>query len=148
MDEVTIKLLRIHYSCNKQLDNVQNFKRYIGKVDNVLKGKITALKSFALSKIIHLALVKIMLASIIDQLNKIRKTFIWNRLNPKFRNSNINNSYWNGRLKNLNFFAKTSSLQSYWIKRLFDENFDDSKILFIPIDVISKSLEKKKCVSF
>ena len=93
MDEVTIKLLRIHYSCNKQLDNVQNFKRYIGKVDNVLKGKITALKSFALSKIIHLALVKIMLASIIDQLNKIRKTFIWNRLNPKFRNSNINNSY-------------------------------------------------------
>ena len=57
-----------------------------------LEGKITVFKSLALSKITHLALVKTILPSIIDQLNKIRKSFIWNRLNPKIENSVINNN--------------------------------------------------------
>ena len=32
-----IKLLRIHYSYNKQLENDENFKKYIAKIENVLK---------------------------------------------------------------------------------------------------------------
>ena len=79
--EDTIKILGIHYSYNKQLDeNDENFKKYIAKIENVLKlwrarnlsleGKITVFKSLALSKITHLALVKTIPPSIIDQLNK------------------------------------------------------------------------------
>ena len=37
LHEDTIKLLRIHYSNNKQIENVENFKKYIAKIDNVLK---------------------------------------------------------------------------------------------------------------
>ena len=70
-----------------------------------------------------------MLPSIIDQLNKTQENFIWNGLNPKIKNSTINNNYENGGLKNVIIAAKISSLQSSWIKILFDENFNDCKIL-------------------
>ena len=81
--EDTIKIIGIHYSYNKQLENDENFKKYIAKIENVLKlwratnlsleGKITVLKSLALSKITHLALIKTIPPSIIDQLNKTQK---------------------------------------------------------------------------
>ena len=106
-----------------------------------LEGRITVFKSLAVSKITHLALVKTMPPSILDQLNKMQKNFIWNGLNPKTKNSTINNNYENGGLKNVNIAAKISSLQSSWIKRLFDENFHDWKIL--PLYIIHKSLGKK-----
>ena len=73
---------------------------------------------------------------IIDQLNKTQANFIWNGLNPKIKNSTINNNYENGELKNVNIAAKISSLQSSWIKRLFDKTFHDWKIL--PLHFIHK----------
>ena len=98
--EYTIEILGIHYSYNKQLENDKNFKKYIAKIENVLKlwrarnlsfeGKF---KSLALSKITHLALVKTIPPSTIDQLNKTQKNFIWKGLNSKIKNSTINNNY-------------------------------------------------------
>ena len=111
-----------HYSYNKQL------------------GKITVFKSLALSKITHLAFAKTIPLSIIDQLNKTQKNFFWNGFNPKIKNSTINNNYENGGLKNVIIAAKISSLQSSWIKRLFDESFHNWKIL--PLHIIHKSLGK------
>ena len=89
LHEDTIKILGIRYSYNKTLENDENFKKYIVKIENVLKlwsarnlsleGKITVFKSLALSKITHPALVKtINKPSIINQLNKTQKNFIWN----------------------------------------------------------------------
>ena len=89
----------------------------------------------------YLALVKTMPPSIIDQLNKRQTNFIWSRLNPKIKNSTINNNYENDGLKNVNIAAKISSFQSYWIKRLFDEKFHDWKIF--PLHIIHKLLGKK-----
>ena len=152
----TIKILEIHYSYNKQPENDENFKKYIAKIENMLKlwrtrnlsleGKITVFKSLALSKITHLALVKTIPPSIINQLNKTQKNFIWNELNPKIKNSAIKNNYENGGLKNINIAAKISSLQSSSIKRLFHENFHDWKIL--SLHIIHKSLGKKVRISF
>ena len=144
----TIKILEIHYSYNKQLENDEKFKKYIAKVENVLKmwrvrnlsfeGKITFFKSLALSKITHLALVKTIPPSIIDLLNKTQKNFIWNELNPKIKISTIDNNYKNGGLKNIDIAATISSLQSSLIKRLFDENRHDWEIL--QLHIIHKSL--------
>ena len=68
LHEDTNKILGIYYSYNKQPENDENFKKYIAKLENVLKlwrvrnlsyeGIITVFKSLALSKITHLALVK------------------------------------------------------------------------------------------
>ena len=41
-----------------------------------LEGKITVFKSLALSKIIHLALVKTIPNTTVEELNKIQKNFI------------------------------------------------------------------------
>ena len=151
LHEDTIKILRIHYSYDKQLESGENFKKYIGKIENVLKlwrarnlslkGKITVFKSLALSKITHLALVKTTPFSIIDQLKKNTEEFYLERVDPKIKNSTVNNNHENGRLKNVNIATNISSLQVSWIKRLFDENFHDWKIL--PFHIIYKSLGKK-----
>ena len=95
----------------------------------------------ALSNITHLALLKTTTSSRIDQLNKTQKNLIWNGLNPKIKNSTINNNYENRGLKIVKIAPKISSFQSSWIKRLFDENFHDWKIL--PLHIIYKSLGKK-----
>ena len=102
LHEDTIKILGIHYLYNKQLQNDEKFKKCIAKIENAsklwkarnlsLKGKSKVFKSLALSKITHLVLVKTTPLSVIDQLNKTLKNFIWNELNPKIKNSTINNN--------------------------------------------------------
>ena len=80
--------------------------------------------------------------SIIDQLNETQ-SFFWKGLNPKIKNSTINNNYENVGLKNVNIAAKISNLKRSWIKRLSDENFHDWEIL--PLHIVYKSLEKNLC---
>ena len=41
------------------------------------------LKNLALSKIIHLALVKTIPNATVNQLSKVQKDFIWNEVKPK-----------------------------------------------------------------
>ena len=45
------------------------------------------------------------------------------RKNPKIKNSTLCNDYECGGLKNIDIFSKVVSLQCFWIKRLFDNNF-------------------------
>ena len=81
LEKDTIKILGIHYSYNQALENDQNFTDQIIKIENVLKiwrsrslnleGKITVFKSLALSKIIHLALVKTIPNTTVEELNRI-----------------------------------------------------------------------------
>ena len=84
----SIKILVIHFSCNKKNENEENFIKLTKKTENVLKiwrtrnltvqGKIKIFKTLGISKVIHLALVTNVPHVIIDQLNKIQKDFIWN----------------------------------------------------------------------
>ena len=139
LPEDTIKILAIHYSFNKQLGNDHIFKMWIVIIKNVIKlwraGNlsieewITTFKSLAHSELAHLALVKTVLPSIIDQLNKTQKDFFCKRLHCKIKNLTINNSHGNGGLKNVNVDAKVSNLESYWIKRLINKNLQNWKIL-------------------
>ena len=81
----SVKILGIHFSYNKKIENEENFIKLIKKIENVLKiwriRNLTVqdkIKSLAISKAIHLALVTNVPQVIIDQLNKIQKDFIWN----------------------------------------------------------------------
>ena len=82
LHEDTIEILGIHYSYNKQLvsDNISKStlqKLRMWRPRNLsLEEKITVFKSLALSKITHLLLVKLILPSIIDQLNKNQKFYL------------------------------------------------------------------------
>ena len=51
------------------------------------------------------------------------------RKNPKIKHSTLSNSYENGGLKDADVFTKVIYLQCSWIKRLYDENFHEWKII-------------------
>ena len=84
----SVKILGIHFSYNRKIENEENFVKFVKKIENVLKvwrtrnltvqGKITIFKTLAISKVIHLALVTNVPRVIIVQLNEIQKDFVWN----------------------------------------------------------------------
>ena len=146
----TIKILGIHFSYNKSLENDENYKRYIIKIEKLLKlwrmrqltieVKILIFKTLAISKVVHLALVKDVPSSTIAQLEKIQKQFIWKYGNPKLKYTTLCNEDEQGELKNVNIFSKTTSLQGSWVKKLYDDSFHAWKV--IPLSHIKSHLGK------
>ena len=90
--------------------------------DLTIAGKITVFKTLAISKIVHLALVKTISNSIIQELSKIQKEFMWKTCNPKIKHDTLCKKYENGGFKNVDIMYKVVSLQCSWIKRLYDNN--------------------------
>ena len=84
----TVKIIGVHFSYNKKLDHEMNFQSHIVKIESVLRvwrmrnltieGKVLVFKSLAISKIVHLSLITTVPHAIINQLNNIKKNFIWN----------------------------------------------------------------------
>ena len=101
-----------------------------------IEGKIVIFKSLAISKIVHLGLIKTVPIFTVEQLNNIKKNFIWQVKKQKIKHSTLCNSYENGGLKDVDIFYKIISLQCSWIRRLFDDNFHDWKV--IPLFLIKK----------
>ena len=77
---------------------------------------------------------------VIELLKRIQKEFLWKRKIPKIKNTTLCNDFENGGLKNVDIISKIISLQCSWIKRLFDKNFHQWKI--IPLHLIRKYLGK------
>jgi len=61
-------------------------------------------------------------------------------MKPKIKHSTLCNNYQDGGLKNVSIESKIISLQCSWIKRLFDKNMHNWKI--IPLTLIEKFLGK------
>ena len=89
----------------------------------------------------HLALVKTIPNSIIQEPNKIQKEFIWKTRNPKIKHNTLCKNYENGGLKNFDIMNKVISLQCSWIKPLYDNNWHFWKI--IHLHLIIQKLGKK-----
>ena len=145
-----INTLGIYFSYNKKLEQEKNFLNHIVKIQNILKlwklrnltieGRIVVFKSLAISKLIHLALVTEIPTTTINLLTKIQMEFIWKGKNLKIKNSTLCNDYEYGGLKNIDIFSKVVTLQCSWIKRLFDNNFHQWKL--IPLYLIVQFLGK------
>ena len=106
----TIRILGIHSSYNKKLENQEEIKRLILKIEKELKlwrmrnltikEKIVILKTLVISKIVHLpALITDVLTEIINELNKIQKEFIWSGSNPKMKHTTLCKTYESRGLK-------------------------------------------------
>ena len=109
--------------------------------DLSIAGKMTVFKTLEISKIVHLALVKTIPNSIIQELNKIQKEFILKTRNPKIKHDTPCKNDENGGLKNVDIKYKVVSLQCSWIKRLYDNNSHNWKV--IPLLMIIQRLGKK-----
>ena len=78
--------------------------------DFSIAGKITVFKTLATSKVVHLALSKTIPKSIIQELNKIQKEFIWKTRNPKIKHDTLCKNYENGGLENVDIPYKVAML--------------------------------------
>ena len=61
--------------------------------------------------------------STIGQLEKRQKQFLWKKGNPKLKQTTLSNYYKQGELRNVEMFTKITSLQSFWVKRLYNDSF-------------------------
>ena len=87
----------------QKLENEKNVRNNIQKIETVLniwrmenltfEGKITIIKTLAISKIKHLASVTVLPNSTITQLNKIHNEFICNHKRPKIIEKTLINSF-------------------------------------------------------
>ena len=98
--------------------------------------KISIFKTLAFSKIIHLTLVTSVPSSTIDLLNKIQKDILWDKRNAEIKHTTLYCDYANGGIKTVDIFSKIFSLQYSWIRRLFDNNFYQWKVM--PLHLIQK----------
>ena len=86
LTEESVKILGIHFSYNKNLEEEKNFYNRIAKIENILKvqrmndltieGKILIFKSLVVLKFVHLALIKSVPILTIERLNIVKKNFI------------------------------------------------------------------------
>ena len=77
-----------------------------------LAGKIFIFKSLALSKLLYASAMKCQSRQILDQINLMRKNFVWNDKIPKIKHSTL-----------------ISALKVSWLTRLLDDNFHHWKVI-------------------
>ena len=78
-----------------------------------------------------------------EEIQKIQKTFLWYSSKPKINHKTLCNILEDGALKNVIVKSKITSLQCSWVKKLYDDNHHDSKI--IPLYYINKYFVKNFC---
>ena len=156
----TIKILGGRFSLNGIVKVQNNFLDTVKSIQQVfrfwnsrmlsLEGKIIIFKTLTISKIVYLTFLTVIPNSLIEELQKIQKTFIWHSSRPKISNKTLCNNFENDGLKHVDISSKIISLQCSWLRKLCDENFHEWKI--ITFHVINKYLRKSfkfhSCIFF
>ena len=130
-----IKVLDTFFSYNNRIKEEYNVLKIISNVQSVLnfwqyrnitlEGQIVLFKSLAISKIIFQALTAPTPINVIKALETIQTSFLWSNSNTKIKHKTFCIGYENGGLKNVDIWNKVNSLQSSWIKRLYDDSFHE-----------------------
>ena len=91
----SIKILGVHMSYNKKLQDDINFYTAVKNICNVIKltleGKITTCNSLAICKLAYLALLAIVPKNIMEELNEIQKKFLWSHKRCKIKHGTVCN---------------------------------------------------------
>ena len=99
-----------------------------------LEGRIVVFKTLATLKIVFPApLTKIDY----QELEKIQKSFLWKESTPKTRHETTCKDYKDGGLKNVDISYKILNLQCSWIRRLYDSNFHEWKLISLHLITMS-----------
>ena len=126
-----VKILGIHFTYD---DNEMIKLNYENKL-NALKcllgmwkqrnlstlGKITVVKTFAISKFIYTSAVLSMPNDIINKINDIIYKFIWNGPD-RLKRKSVRNKYDNGGLKMIDLKSRVRTQNVIWLKRLIMPN--------------------------
>ena len=91
-------------------------------------------KTLAISKIVYLALITNVPKVIVEEFQKIQKNILWQNSRPKIKHKTLSNTFEIGGLKNIDINLKVRSVQRSWVKKLYDENCHEWKV--IPLHLI------------
>ena len=86
-------------------------------------------ETLEISKIVYLSLIITVPNSILEEIQKIQKTFLWYSSKPKINHKTLCNTFEDGGLKNVDVRSKIISLQCSWVKKLYDGDHHDWKII-------------------
>ena len=117
-----------------------NYKEKFKKVKSILDnwsfrgisliGKVTVIKSLALSQLIHLFSVLLIDDNMIKELKEIFFDFIWGSKSHKIATDTLCNSYSYGGLKMINVELFIKSIRFAWVHKMFDNhNFSPWKLM-------------------
>ena len=93
-----------------------------------LAGKIQIFKSLALPKAVYVCTMTSPSQQFLDQLNLLKKNFIWAGKSAKMKHSTLIGGYGEGGYKDVDIEPKFKSLKIIWIKRLLADNFHRWKV--------------------
>ena len=106
-----VKILGVHFSYNETLKVQNNFLDTAKSIQQVLRfwnsrilsleGRIIIFKTLAISKIIYLAFLTVIPNSLIEELQKIQRSFMWHSSRPKISLKILCNNFENGGLKHV-----------------------------------------------
>ena len=102
-----------------------------------VEGRIIIFKTLALSKMVYLTLMTSFSKQLIEELQRIQKSFTWNNFTPKFKNETLCNSFEVGGFKKVDINSKITYLQFSWIKPLYDDKFHEWEL--IPLHLIKST---------
>ena len=121
----------IYFSKNSLESNKLNWEDKVEKLKRILDnwrkrnltffGKVTVLKSLALSQIMYVAAVLYTPEWAIKQIRKLSLDFIWNNKKYKIKDSYLQRHYVNGGIKLMDIKTQIMSLKLRWIGRILDE---------------------------
>ena len=144
-----IKVLGAYFSYNKKTKDDKNFYN-ISNIQGVLNlwrminltfDILVMFKTFAILKIVFLALLTKIPHQAVKELEEIQKSFLWKDSTLKIRHETTCKDYKDSGLKNVDISYKIVSLQCSWIRRLYDNNFHEWKL--IPLHLIALSFGSK-----
>ena len=131
--------LGVSFSCDSEASTKDNFEKKFVALEKCLNvwssrdltlfGKITIIKSLALSKIIFISSVLSIPTGFADQVNKSLSNFIWNHKPPKIKRSTMIGRIKDGRPSMPDFDIINKSLKAGWVKRLLDPQVQSWKTI-------------------
>ena len=93
-----------------------------------------------ISKIVHFTSVKVIPISVILELDKIKKQFVWKNGNPKIKRGIFCKDHENTCFKNVGITFKMIRFKCSWVKRLYDSGTYDCKLM--PLHITTQKLGK------
>ena len=96
-----------------------------------LAGKIQIFKCLAFSKTLYACTMLSPSKQFIDQINSLKKDFVWRRKRPKIKHSTLIGDYKERGYKDVDIEAKIVALKITWINKLMQMDFMHGKQLQI-----------------
>ena len=148
------KTLGIWFSYNKAEMIDLNFNERIGNMKKQLdiwrsrnlslKGKIVILKTLILPQILFLFNLIYVPKSVLDQIDKLFFSFLWNSDPSKVKRSTIIGSITSGGLKMVDIYIMHKVAKAMWIKRLSSIDQCHWKTLFLKLLAMKETLLNKR----